>query len=367
MKENDEFEKDLEVFRKEIDKIDNKIIELLNERGTVVQKIGNLKRQVNKDVYQPQREKDIIDRIKNKSTILKPMSVEAIWKEIISASKLIQGFIIKVGYLGPKGTFTHQAALEYFPKAGTEFLTFISTSAIFDNIEKGVIDYGVIPIENSLQGTVRETLDLLIEKDLIIYGEIELRIIQNLISLKNSNLSKIQTLISHPQAFAQTRTWTKSNLPNVKLVNVNSTAEAVRKVNELNDESYAAIGTEFSSQVYNLKVLSSNIEDNPLNYTRFLIVSKKENDQKEGKIKTSLVYVTKHVPGALYRVLKIYADANINLLKIESRPRRRGRWEYIFLMDFEGDKDDPNIIKILEKMNDNVIWYKILGSYPMAK
>ena len=135
-------------------------------------------------------------------------------------------------------------------------------------------------------------------------------------------------------------------------------------VQEEDDESYAAIGTEFSSTLYNMKILSSNIEDNPMNFTRFLIISKKENDHKEGKIKTSIIFVTKHTPGALYSVLEIYANANINLLKIESRPRRRGRWEYIFLMDFEGDKDDSKIKKVLDLMNQNVIWYKILGSYP---
>ncbi|MFX1593217.1 MAG: prephenate dehydratase [Promethearchaeota archaeon] len=367
MVDKDDFKKELEECRKEIDKIDDKLINLLNDRGILVKKIGIIKKSKEFEIYQPRREKEIIEQIKAKSTVLKPISIEAIWKEIISASKLIQGLINKVGYLGPKGTFTHQAALEYFPKAGTEFLSFNSTSEIFENIEKGILNYGVIPIENSLHGTVRETLDLLIEKDLIIYGEVELRIIQNLISLERSNLSKIEHIISHPQAFAQTRTWIKTNLPNTELINANSTSEAVQRVNELDDDSYAAIGTELSSKMYNLKVLYSNIEDNPLNYTRFLIISKEENDQKEGKVKTTLIFVTKHVPGALYRVLKIFADANINLSKIESRPRRKGRWEYIFLMDFEGDKDNPETIKILEKLNENVIWYKILGSYPMIK
>ncbi|MFW9990265.1 MAG: prephenate dehydratase [Candidatus Odinarchaeota archaeon] len=357
----------LEDYRKEINEIDNKLIELLNERGSIVQKIGNVKLELRMETHQPKREKEIIERIKQKSTILKPMSIEAIWKEIISASKLIQGFVDKVGFLGPKGTFTHQAALEYFPKAGTEFITFTNNLEIFENIEKEIVDFGVIPIENSLQGTVRENLDLLIEKDLFIYGEIELRIIQNLISLNNSDISKIQNIISHPQAIAQTRNWLKNNLPKAKLINASSTAEAVRRVNELNDETYAAIGTKFSSKLYGLKVLNSRIEDDPSNYTRFLIISKKENEHKEGKIKTSIVFVTKNIPGTLYGVLKIFADANINLSKIESRPRRKGRWEYIFLMDFEGNKDDPIIKKAIEKMNENVIWYKILGSYPLIK
>jgi len=367
MSKNINLEKDLRRLRDEIDRIDDSIVDLLNKRGKIIIEIGNIKQELNLKVLQPQREREIIERLKNKATIFKKGSIDAIWKEIISASKLIQGAINKVGYLGPKGTFTHQAALEYFPKAGSEFKTFNSISKIFENIEKDIIDFGVIPIENSLQGTVRETLDLLIEKNLIIYGEIELRIIQNLISLKTSDLSKIKNIISHPQAFAQTRSWIKAYLPNVNMINVNSTAEAVHRVKELDDESYAAIGTEFSCRIYNLKVLNSRIEANPSNYTRFLIISKKENKLKEDKVKTSIVFVTKHVPGALYRVLKIFADAGINLMKIESRPRRKGRWEYIFLMDFEGDREDPKIKEVLNEMNEIVIWYKLLGSYPIFK
>ncbi len=358
--------KQLKEYRKLIDQIDSEIIELLNKRGITVSKIGEIKKLLNLEVFQPEREREILERIKSQSKILKPESVKAIWKEILSASRSIQGVIPKVGYLGPKGTFTHQGALEFFPKAGTEFLPYNSISEIFINIEKENIEFGVIPIENSLQGTVRETLDLLIDKDIFIYGEIELRIIQNLISLEISNLSRIRTILSHPQAFAQTRNWIKANMPTADIIDVNSTAEAARRVKELNSESYAAIGTEFASDVYGLKILHSKIEDNLLNSTRFLIISKKENIEKEGKIKTSILFVTRHIPGALYRVLKLYADANINLLKIESRPRRRGRWEYIFIMDFEGDKDNPKVKKVLENMNTIVIWHKILGSYPMT-
>ncbi len=282
----------------------------------------------------------------------------------MGACKIIEGSIVKVGYLGPKGTFTHQAALEFFPKAGTNFIECKNNSKIFESIEKDITEFGVIPIENSLQGTVRDTLDLLIEKNLIIYGEVELRIIQNLISLKDSKLSNIKNIFSHPQAFAQSKNWLKKNIPTAKLINTNSTAEAIQKVKELNDKSNAAIGTEFACDLYDLLVYNSKIEDNSSNFTRFLIISKTGNKIKEGKIKTSLVYVTKHIPGALYQVLKIFAEANINLLKIESRPRRIGRWEYIFLMDFEGDKEDPKIIKVLEKMESSVIWFKILGSFP---
>ena len=364
MNEIERSKKELKQFRKDIDNIDDKLINLLNKRAEIVIKISQIKKLLNLDIFQPQREKEIIQRITDKSTILKSTSIEAIWKEVIGACKDLQGGISKVGYLGPKGTFTHQAALNFFSKTGTDFIGYRNIQDIFENIEKDILDFGVIPIENSLQGTVRETLDLLIEKNLIIYGEIELRIVQNLISLKNSDLSKIRNIYSHPQAFAQVRTWLKTNLPTANIINLNSTAEAVKKVKELNDEENGAIGTEFASKLHDLKILSSNIEDNPSNFTRFLIISKKENEIKGEKLKTSLVYVVKHVPGALYRVLKVFSDENINLTKIESRPRRKGKWEYIFLMDFEGDKDDPKIKKVLELMNQNVIWSKILGSYP---
>ena len=358
-------EKNIEIIRKEIDEIDDQIVDLLNKRGNAVIKIGSIKKTLKIDVSQPHREKEVIDRITKKSTVFKKSSIEAIWKEVISASKVIQGTISKIGYLGPIGTFTHQAALERFPKAGSEFIPIKDLIEIFDNIEKGKIDYGVVPIENSLQGTVRETLDLLIDRNLIIYGEIELRIIQNLISLKGADLNSIQNIFSHPQAFSQTRSWIKANLPNANLIDVSSTAEAIRRVRKLNDPTYAAIGTEFASNIYGLDVLNPMIEDEATNFTRFLVISKNENLIKEGKIKTTIVFVTKHEPGALYWVLKIFSDAKINLSKIESRPYRRVRWEYIFFVDFEGDKDDDNIKEALGFIETNVLWQKILGSYPV--
>ena len=350
-------------LREEINDLDEKILNLLNKRGEIAKNIGELKNKKKIEITQPEREKEIIERLKNLTTILEPNSIEAIWKEIIGACKAIQGSVFKVGYLGPQGTFTHQAALEFFSKASTEFIACKSILEIFENIEKDILDFGILAIENSLQGTVRETLDLLIERNLKIYGEIELRIVQNLISLKESNLIDIKTIYSHPQAFAQSRLWIKTNLPTAKLINTESTAEAVQKIKELNVLSDAAIGTTYASKIHDLKILSSGIEDNPSNYTRFLIISKKENKMRNGKVKTSLVYVTKHVPGALYGVLKIFADANINLTKIESRPRRKGRWEYIFLMDFEGDKDDPKVKEVLELMNQNVIIAPNAGMY----
>ena len=357
-------EKELESIRKEIDEIDDQIVDLLNKRGNAVIKIGSIKKTLNIDVSQPHREKEVFERIKRKRTVFKQSSIEAIWKELISASKAVQDKISRIGYLGPVGTFTHQAALDYFPKAGSKFIPFKDLMEIFENIEKGKIEYGVVPIENTLQGTVRETLDLLIARNLIIHGEIDLRIIQNLISLKGADINNIKNIFSHPQAFSQTRSWIKANLPNANLIDVSSTAEATRRVRKLNDPTYAAIGTEFASDIYELEVANSMIEDDTTNFTRFLIISKNINPIKEGKMKTSIVFVTKHEPGALYWVLKIFSDASINLSKIESRPFKKVRWEYIFLVDFEGDNDDENVKEALRLIETNVVWLKILGSYP---
>lgn len=365
MSNNEELKKEMARFRERIDEIDDKIVDLLNNRGNFAIKLGEIKKKLNLERFQPQRELEVIERIKNKSLVFKKSSMEVIWNEIISASKAIQGKFVKVGYLGPMGTFTHQAALELFPKAGSEFIPYRSSIDIFNDIEKNVIEFGVFPIENSLQGTVLETVDILIEKEILIYSEIELRIIQNLIGLKETEISGIRHIYSHPQAFAQTRSWIRKFLPNVNLIDVSSTAEAVRRVRKLCDASYAAIGTEFASDVYDLEILKSKIEDEPINYTRFLVLSKKENPLKIEKMKTSVVFATKHVPGALFNVLKIFSDANLNLTKIESRPSRKRRWEYIFLMDFEGDKDEPKVNETFELMKSNVLWYKILGTYPM--
>ncbi len=365
MSEKEKNSQKLDDLRKLINEIDDDIIDLLNKRANTVIKIGNLKKSLNLETFQPKREEEVKERIRSKSTIFNKKSLDAIWNEIMSASKLIQGTITKVGYLGPMGTFSHQAALEFFAKAGTQFIPCDSMAEIFDRVEKGLLEFGIIPFENSLQGTVRETLDLLIENDLFIYGELDIRVIQNLISLKSAEISGIKNVFSHPQAFAQTKIWLKSNLPKANITEVTSTAEAVRRVRKLDDNSFAAIGTEFAANIYELKVLDSNIEDEKSNYTRFLIMSKKENPIKAEKMKTSIVFITKHVPGALYWVLKIFSDANINLSKIESRPRRKGKWEYIFFMDFEADKSDPKATQALEQMKANVIWQKILGTFPV--
>ncbi|MCP4761791.1 MAG: prephenate dehydratase, partial [archaeon] len=221
--------------------------------------------------------------------------------------------------------------------------------------------FGIVPIENSLEGSVRESLDLLIEKNLKIYGETEIRIVHNLIAAKGTKISDIKMVLSHPQALSQCNTWLLKNIPNVELMETSSTARAVEKVK--GNKNYAAIGTKLAAKLNNLEIISAGIEENTQNFTRFLVISKKENmPTKNDKI--SMVFVVKHIPGALHQVIKIFAEANINLLKIESRPRKSQMWEYFFLMDFEGSILDQKIQDTLEKMKEFTIWHKILGSYP---
>ena len=275
-----DLDRKLEKLRVKIDSVDEKLISFLNQRAEIVKEIGEIKKELGYNVFQPNREKDIYQKLEQEPSPLKFKSLKAIWKEIMAASKELQGQILEVGYLGPKGTFTHQAALKYFPKANTEFIACNNIDEIFRDIEKDILNFGAIPIENNFQGTVRETLDLLIEKDLNIYGEIELRIIQNLISHKDAELSDIDKIYSHPQAFAQTRTWIKKHLPNAKLINTASTAEAVYKISSSDSKNIAAIGTDFAAKVYNLKLLRTKIEDHPSNFTRFLMISKQENEER---------------------------------------------------------------------------------------
>ena len=353
---------DLKKLRALIDELDEKIVELLEKRAEISKLIGEKKEKLGINIYQPEREKIVIKNVQEKSLLLRT-NIITIWKEIISACKEVQGQTIKVSYLGPEGTHAHKAALTFFPKSGTELIEAYTIVDIFKEIETEKVDYGIIPIENSLQGTVRETVDLLIEKNLKIYSEFEIRIIQNLIGFEDTQINKINAVYSHPQAISQTRIWLRSNIPNAEIIKTNSTAQAVKKIVNLDDNRNVAIGSEIAANLNNLEIVARGIEDNSSNYTRFLVISKKESKESADIYKTSIVFVTKHTPGALYNVLRIFAEENINLLKIESRPRRQGLWEYIFLMDFEGHKNDKVIKSVLNKMKDITVWYKILGSF----
>jgi chorismate mutase/prephenate dehydratase len=270
---------------------------------------------------------------------------------------------IKIAYLGPKGTFTEQAARTFFP-GPHEFMECRDISEIFTAVTSNVAEYGVAPVENSIEGSVRIALDLLLESDLKVTGEIEQRIVHNLITEESVEISSVRAVVSHPQAFPQCRNFLRKSLPQAELVEVGSTAAAVNAARGTKD--VAAIGSELAAKIYSMKILVRGIEDNPNNSTRFFVLGYRAA-KRTGNDKTSIIFSTKHAPGALYEALGVFAKRKINLTKIESRPTRKTPWEYVFYCDFEGHREERLIQDTLNELKDKTILLKILGSYPKAR
>ena len=346
-------------LRCRIDDIDQHILDLLNQRFSVVAEVGKVKGKTDEAVLDPARESAVITRLFSLNH--GPISNEAIshiFTEIFGSSREAQQ-PHRVTYLGPEATFTHIAAKKYFGRSAT-FIPQPSIREIFQSVERGVAQYGVVPVENSIEGAVNYTLDLFYESDLKICAETYLSISHDLLSLAGS-LKDIKKVYSHPQALPQCRKWLAKYLPDVTLVEVSSTSEAARLV--LTDDQAAAIASSEAGQMYKLNVMASKIEDSSRNTTRFLVIGKKAA-RPTGKDKTSLMFVTSHTPGALYKVMTPIAEAGLNMLKLESRPTRQENWTYIFFMDVEGHMDQPEVKETVEKMRDTCLFLKCLGSYP---
>lgn len=267
----------------------------------------------------------------------------------------------KIAFLGPRGTFCEQAALTFSNNREHSLLDCKNISDIFRLVEKKIADYGVVPIENSTEGSVNIALDLLLEKNIRIAGEVMERISHNLIAKSGIEIKDVKFILSHPQAIAQCRNFLEKNLPNAKIIETSSTASAVK---EIKDKKYAAaIGSRLAAKTYNMNILAECIEDNPNNFTRFIVLANRDCIFS-GRDKTSIIFSVKHVPGALYDALGVFARKEINLTKIESRPTKDKPWEYIFFCDFEGHKTDAELQQALKKLENKAIFLKILGSYP---
>ncbi|RJP22237.1 MAG: prephenate dehydratase [Candidatus Abyssobacteria bacterium SURF_5] len=348
----------LEQFRKKIDQIDTKIIQLLNERATAAMQIGKIKDQANAHVYAPAREKQIFDKITAKNEgPLSNDALKAIYKEIISASRSLEK-PLTVTYLGPQGTFTHVAALQKFGSS-TTYLPARTISDVFLDVQKGRAHYGVVPIENSTEGIVSYTLDMFMESDLKIFSEVMLEVSHNLMS--KGQLTDIRKVYSHPQALGQCRKWLEANLPLAELIATSSTTQAAELAEK--DVSAAAIANELASEIYHLNLLVRRIEDSPNNFTRFLVIGHSMAERGE-RDKTSLMFSIKHRAGALSEVLKTFSACGINLTRIESRPSRQQAWEYVFFVDLEGHVQDPKVSQALNEAAASCIFLKSLGSYP---
>lgn len=345
-------------IRKNIDSIDGDILKLLNKRAKLVFEIAKIKTKDKLTIFSAEREAVLLKRLKklNKGP-LKNKDIEIIFTEILSISRALQ-VLLSVAYLGPKGTFTHLASAKKFGKS-VNFVPCNSIREVFHTVEKEDLDYGVVPIENSIEGVINYTLDMFFESNLKICAEILLKISHSL--LRTDSRKKLLRIYSHPQVFPQCRSWLLRHYPDVKLIPTAATAKAAEMAKK--DSSSACIGNNILARLYGLKEISSNIQDFSSNVTRFLVVSNSDS-ASSGDDKTSVLFSVKDRVGALHDILNSFKRYGVNLTKIESRPSKKKPWEYYFFVDFLGHRSDQGVKGVLKNLEKNCIFVKVLGSYP---
>ncbi|MEM0966948.1 MAG: prephenate dehydratase [Verrucomicrobiota bacterium] len=349
--------------RTRIDEIDCKLVKLLDERADLASEIGKAKAADGLPVFDPAREDNVLQRALAESCGSFPHSaLRRVFREIISASISIQKRLT-VGYLGPESTFTHQAARECFGSS-VEFRAFRTIPEIFEAVEKESVDFGVVPVENSIQGSVFATLDCLVDSGLRIIGEKRLRIEHCLISAEP--LETITKVYSKDQALGQCRLWLSRHLSKADLIEAPSTAQAVEIASK--EAGAAAIASSLSAAEYGLPVIEKGIQDASNNRTRFLVLGRPGavRETEEGLVRTALVLSLPDEPGALQKALSPFAMKGINLSHIESRPSRKKPWEYLFFIEFSGHERSSPVADVLEELNDVCPFVKILGSFPFA-
>ncbi|MFH0947386.1 MAG: prephenate dehydratase [Elusimicrobiota bacterium] len=349
-------------IRSKIDEVDEGILKLLNERVKLAIEIGKIKSKKKEDIFVPVREKEIVANLKklNKGPITDE-DLSDIFREILNISRSIQKKL-KISYFGPAATFTHLAAIKIFGR-NVEYIPGESIKDVFAEVERGLADYGVVPIENSTEGVVNHTLDMFVDSDLKITSEIFLEILHCLLS-GETLIQKIKKVYSHPQAIAQTRNWIEKNLKDAKIIEVASTSEAARIAKK--EKGSAAISSVVASEIYGLNILAENIEDYKNNFTRFLVIGKK-SPAASSSDKTSIMFSVKDRVGVLHDTLVPFKKYGLNLTKIESRPTRKKAWEYIFFVDFIGHIDSKNVKKALAELEKSCSLLKVLGSYPTGE
>jgi chorismate mutase/prephenate dehydratase len=351
----------LDDWRSRINNIDAEILNLLTQRGHAALQIGDLKRQQDQPYYVPEREAQVLDRVSAANQgPLPDAAVRAIWREIISACLALE-HPLPVAYLGPPATFTHQAAVRYFGSS-TRLQPVKNIADIFDEVERGRAEYGVVPVENSTEGSVNVTLDRLIDSDVLITGELTLDIAQYLFS-RAADLADVKVVCSHPQALAQCRQWLSTHLPEAAIEEMPSTTASVERAKD--DPTVAGIASEMAARLYGVPVLRARIEDNSSNSTRFLVIGRRPS-APTGRDKTAILFSMKNEPGVLYSILAPFAAHRLNLTKIESRPTKRRPWEYVNFVEFEGHRDTDQVRDVLAEVKGRCQFLKILGSYPAA-
>ena len=357
-------ESPLATIRREIDSIDGQLVDLLNRRARCAQRVAEIKTAAGEVdcFHRPEREAEILRRVAEENP--GPLSREAVmrfFRELMSECLALEK-PLGVAFLGPEGTFTQQAAYKHFGHA-IQAVPLPTIDEIFRAVESGACQYGVVPVENSTEGVITHTLDSFLRSALMIAGEVSLRIHHNLMG-KVARASEIREVYSHQQSFAQCREWLDRFLPDARRVPVSSNSEAARLVAAA-PATVAAIAGKVAAELYGLDILERNIEDEPDNTTRFLVIGRNAVNRSGGD-KTSLLLATRNNPGALYGVLEPFARHGISMSKIESRPSRRVAWDYVFFVDLEGHRDDPAVAQALVELEQHVTMLKVLGSYPKA-
>ena len=349
----------LDDWRSRINDLDNRILQLLNQRAEAALQIGDLKRRQDAPSYAPEREAEILRRLTEASAgPLKGEAISAIWREVLSACRALES-ALTIAYFGPQATFTHQAALRRFG-ASVSYRPARTIAEVFDDVERQHADFGVVPVENNTEGAVNVTLDRLIDADVLICGELRLEITQNLLS-RAGTLDGVKRVLSHPQGLAQCRGWLAEHLPDVATEQALSTAAAAEMAAA--DATVAAIASDLAGELYRVPILRAGIEDNPHNSTRFLIVGR-HTSGPTGHDKTSILFAMRNEPGTLYRILEPLARLGINLTKIESRPAKQRPWEYVIFVDLEGHRDTLPVSSALREIGERTLFLKVLGSYP---
>ena len=356
-------EQQLQAIRERIDALDEQLQTLINERAGLAQQVAQVKLTAGEEAvfYRPEREAQILRRVKERNQGPLPADEMArLFREIMSACLALER-VTTVAFLGPEGTFTHEAVLKHFGHS-VKPQPLLAFDEIFREVEAGSADYAVVPVENSTEGSVNLTLDLLQSTSLHICGEVALRIHQHLMSRVGS-LSAIRKVYSHAQSLAQCREWLDTHLPTVERIPVSSNAEAARLASEGPDS--AAIAGLAAAERFGVPVLAHNIEDNPNNTTRFLILGRSPVPPS-GEDKTALLLSTRNKPGALHGLLEPLAKHGISMTRIESRPSRQGIWEYVFFVEILGHRDDAKVAQALEELEREAALFKLLGSFPRA-
>ena len=350
----------LALLRREIDALDKKLVDLLNERAKVVIGIGEIKQADGTPIYAPDRESAVLKRVGELNTGPIPQrTVKAIYREMMSGSFALEK-PLRVGYLGPQGTFSHLAAQRKFG-ASVEYRSLADIRAVFDEVARGHCDVGLVPIENSSGGGVVDTLDCFVDAQVYICGEVIVDIHHNL--LANCPPEDIRAVASKPEIFAQCRNWLSTSMEKVELLPVASSSRAAEMASQT--EHLAAVGSELAAELYDLKIVFANIEDNPSNMTRFFIIAN-QPAKRTGADKTAVMFSVAHRSGALVEVLNVFSRNGINLTNIDSRPSRRRNWEYVFFVDSEGHFEDPNFTDSLEEARNHCSDLQVLGSFPRA-